>query len=553
MATQKQSENPAESAEDPARQTFVKNLVEHLRAGYQCLYIVTSEEARLEADIANAAKQQKHGVITWDIADRFSSPEGAQAVKYSNPMEALRAIGSENDPFGKGSHVFVFRDLDDFFNEPGIRRVIRTLCEGNKLVNTRFKRPLIITSPVLNIHPKLKSCITVLEYSLPDEARLHKTLNFVQRSITSENAAKASFTEDLREQIVSSLRGLTSTEAENALARCVVKHEGFAPEMLTTIKDEKAAIIKKSEVLTYIKEEQQADRSAIGGFENLLKFIDRRRLAYTKDARAINLDFPKGVVLVGVPGTGKSLVAKAVCKLLGLPGYIMDVGSVFGSLVGESEQRMRDALKQVEAQQGCVLVLDEVDKAFGGATDSQGDSGVTRRVFGQLLTWLAEKKDRTFVMMTLNRTKGIPPEFLRAGRFDAVFYTDLPHEKEREDIIKIHMRLRGIDPDNLGLGPNEWAELVSSTKNFVGSELEELVRDSRYLSFEKRQSGMPNFAEIMEAKGSVIPLATLDSEGVQSIRDWCKDRARPVSSPPKKAPAARREQRSVDVSGSNDN
>lgn len=546
----RQNQTDGQDQDDPAERSFVKTLTQHLKAGYQCLYIVTSEESRLETDIGVAAKLMKSGMITWDIADKFSGPEGGNAQKFTNPMEALRAIGTEAEPFGKGSHVFVFRDLDDFLGEPGVRRVLRTLCEGNKLVNNRFKRPLIIVSPVLNIHPKLKSCVTVLEYSLPDEARHRRTMGFVQKSITSAgDASKIAIPEQLGDEIAAALRGLTSTEAENALARCVVKHEGFTADMLGTIKDEKAAIIKKSEVLTYIKEEQQVGRDAIGGFENLMKFIDRRRLAYSKAARAVNLDYPKGVVLVGVPGTGKSLVAKAACKLLGLPGYIMDVGSVFGSLVGESEQRMRDALKQVEAQQGCVLVLDEVDKAFGGATDSQGDSGVTRRVFGQLLTWLAEKKDRTFVMMTLNRTKGIPPEFLRAGRFDAVFFTDLPHPKEREEIIKIHMRLRGIDPDKLDMKPNDWEELVNVTDKFVGSELEELVRDSRYLSFERRQSGNPTFAEIMEAKGSVIPLATLDADGVQAIRDWCKGRARPVSEPPKAAAATPRRSRSIDASG----
>jgi SpoVK/Ycf46/Vps4 family AAA+-type ATPase len=340
---------------------------------------------------------------------------------------------------------------------------------------------------------------------------------------------------------------LTSNEAENALARCLVRKGGFCEEMLGIIKDEKASIVKKSEVLTYIPEDQQASREEIGGFDMLLSWVDRRRLAYSRDAQEKKIDYPKGVVLIGIPGTGKSYVAAAVARLLGLPGYIMDIGSVFGSLVGESEQRMRDAIRQIEAQQGCVLLLDEADKAFGGATDSQGDSGVTRRVFGQLLTWLAAKQDRTFVIMTLNRTKGIPPEFLRAGRFDAVFWTDLPHEIERRQILDIHLKKRGVEPGSLELGDAEWVEVVQATNGYVGAEIEQIVKEARYISYERRQVGEPTFEEIIEAKESIIPIGTLEQEKVNEIREWCKNRAKNVSSPP---PSKRQPRtRAVDVGG----
>lgn len=264
----------------------------------------------------------------------------------------------------------------------------------------------------------------------------------------------------------------------------------------------------------------------------------------------MQIDYPKGVVLIGVPGTGKSYVAAAVSRLLGLPGYIMDIGSVFGSLVGESEQRMRDAIRQIEAQQGCVLLLDEADKAFGGATDSQGDSGVTRRIFGQLLTWLSNKKDRTFVIMTLNRTTGIPPEFLRAGRFDAVWYTDLPTETERQQILQIHFKKRGVTADQLCLTEDQWAMLAEQTQSFVGAELEQLVVESRYLSFERRASAVPTFEEIIEAKAAIIPIATLEKEKIDEIREFCQNRARNVSAPSQRAERRARQRRNVDVSGS---
>ena len=511
---------------------------EHFRAGYQCLGIVTSEEARVEIEIARVGKGLGLGVVTWDSYEGFSAPESLKnQAKYRHPHEALKAIADSS--IFSGDQLFIFRDLDDYLNDPVVRRTLRTLVGQNKLVNKRFKRPLILLSPTGKWHEKVKSCITPLEFELPDEERLRQVFKFVKISIESSDSEKASCSPELEERVIQCLLGLTATEAENALARCLVRHGGFSEDMLQTIKDEKATIIGTGGVLTYIPEGDMATRDEIGGFENLLTFIDRRALAYGKAARTEHMDFPKGVVLLGIPGTGKSYVASAVARLLGLPGYIMDVGSVFGSLVGESEQRMRDALKTIKAQRGCVLLLDEADKAFGGAADSSGDSGVTKRVFGQLLTWLSSKQDRTFVIMTLNRTKGIPEEFLRAGRFDKVFYTDLPFEAERRAILEIHMRKRHVDPETLGLGDAEWLELMDKTKKFVGSELEEMVREARYISFEARGSGKPNFAELTQAAGGLVPLATLNEESVNAIRTYCQNRATPVSPPPERTDETR--------------
>lgn len=190
---------------------------------------------------------------------------------------------------------------------------------------------------------------------------------------------------------------------------------------------------------------------------------------------------------------------------------------------------MRDALRQIEAQKGCVLVVDEADKAFGNAHDSQGDSGVTKRVFGSFLTWLSEKQSRTFVIMTLNRTKGLPPEFLRAGRFDDLFYTDVPNDASRKEIIEIHLRKRGVDPAALQMESEDWGEIIKKTQGFVGSELEEVVRASRYASFAARQSGLPTFEDLVGAISTIVPMSRRDQEGVQQIREFCKDQGKPVS------------------------
>jgi len=230
-------------------------------------------------------------------------------------------------------------------------------------------------------------------------------------------------------------------------------------------------------------------------------------------------------------------VGKSIARLLGLPLVILDFASVFVSLVGESERKLRDALRTVTALGGCVLLIDEADKAFGGAVDGNGDSGVTRRLFGQLLTWLTEKDDRTFVVLTMNRTRGIPPELLRKGRFDEVFYTDLPDEYERRAILSIHLGNRGIEPAIYN--DKHWAELIRHTNEFVGSELEEVVKSARFLAFQGHGDGIPKFEELVAAITSTPPIARLDAENIKSIREFCKSRARPVARSKEMSPRLR--------------
>lgn len=536
---------------------FATVLEEHLRAGYQMMFVQTPEESRVEVEIGRVVKAMSNkfsGLVTWDCFEGFSGPESLKEdAKNKNPLIALEAIIDDKKlpkDDKAGNYVFVFRDVDDYMQDPNFRRRLKSLAEGNRLVNRNRARPIIIVSATLNIHPKLRSSITVIDFALPSEAKLARQVEFIRQSVESKDKSRAQVTPELAQAIAVNLLGLTSIEAENCLSRCLVRHAGFKEEMLSTIKDEKAAIVKKSEVMTYIPEDSCRSRADIGGFDLYMNWLDRRKLAYTPEARAHKLDYPKGVALIGLPGTGKSMVAKATCMILGLPGYILDVGALFGSLVGESEQRTRDALKQIDAQKGCVLLIDEADKALGNAHSSTGDSGVTRRVFGTILTWLAENNSRTFCIMTLNRTEGLPPELTRAGRFDAMFYTDLPTDAERRQIMEIHLRRRGVDLSQLSLGPAEWDELLRKTQGYVGAELEEVIREARAMMFETARHGVPDFQCLMEAASSIVPMTVRDPEGMNAIREFCKDKAKPVTSPAKtKQVGTARQNRVVNVDG----
>jgi SpoVK/Ycf46/Vps4 family AAA+-type ATPase len=458
--------------------TFKQNIIEHVRAGYQIILIPTVEEARAEMELRAACTELELEYQSWDQIAGFQHDE-----TILNPTDALLSI-PKPEFFRDGKHhMCVFKDLHNFYDSPDVRRALRSMSERVVLNNSKQRRPLILIQPSERVHPDLASCITTLEFTLPTPAQLENTFESIRRSIKDET--KRVCPDELKHHIVQSMRGLTSTEAANCLSLCIIRHKGFTPDLIETIERAKANTLKKTEVLTYVPKDEIPPITDLGGYDELIDWVRQRALAYTPQADQIGLDRPKGALVMGVPGTGKSVMSMAVAKTLGLPLLEFDFSSVFNALVGASEARVREVIRLVTAIDGCVLVIDEADKALGGSTDATGDSGVTRRVFGVLLTWLARKKDRTFVIMTMNRTKGMPPELLRKGRFDEMFYVDIPSDEERRKIFEIHMTKRNIDP--AFYPATEWKKFLKASNEFVGSEIEEAVKSGRFTAFQLGQ------------------------------------------------------------------
>lgn len=495
----------------------VDEIVTHIRSGCQSMRMVTHEENRALKAMQKATEQitaldkEKMRLITWDVDAGFSDTDEG---KPKDPVGAIRAVVSPQR--FKGDILFVFKDFHPFLKEPLIQRAFRNLRESNSLNQDKQRRPIIFLTPNDTLPAELRRSIVDVEFGLPNDEDLTQLFQYVHSCVGN---GKTKVDPEVQRRMITSMRGMTEPEAEGACFFAIHTHKGFNLACADTIEDEKAKVLKSSGSLTYVPKSIIASEEEIGGYEEFKRFIKVRARSYSKRARELGLSLPKGVVLLGPPGTGKTSVGKIAGKMLGLPLVMFDFGSVFGSLVGESEAKMKNTLQQVTSLGGAVMVVDDADKAFKNATNSAGDSGTTQRVFQQFLVWRSEYKGPVFVIMTMNTTEGIPPELLRPGRFDAVMCSLLPDPEARRQILQIHMKKRNI-PDLLKL--EEWDKLLQMSDKFSGAELEGALDEATYSAFDARESNVPTFDELESAFSKLVPTAVRDSKTVENLVDYCK-------------------------------
>jgi SpoVK/Ycf46/Vps4 family AAA+-type ATPase len=361
-------------------------------------------------------------------------------------------------------------------------------------------------------------------------------LNELRESLASVvNGANADFTDgitlhpDDADRVCYAGAGMTSLQFETYLSLSAVRAAREAAPSLPaqSIIDEvqvgKTEIVNSSDILELYK---SSDIGDVGGMENLKEWVSRRAKCYSDEAQAFGVEPPKGMVLVGPPGTGKSLVAKAIAGELGVPLVRMDFGRVFSSYVGSSEQRIRSALHMVESMSPCVLFCDEIDKGLGGIAGGSGsDSGVSMRVLGSFLTWLQDCEFPVFTMVTANNIDGLPPELLRRGRFDAIFSTSLPTEKERRDVLAIHLRKRGRDIDEFPEAEVE--EVLQACDKYVPAEIESAVKDALVDSFSEGEE--LSMKHVLSAFSVMVPLSKAFAQQIEKMSEWSKNNATPVS------------------------
>jgi len=494
-----------------------------VRARYPVIWVESFEENRvikIVKSIIGIDDQDENSktIYIWSGTTGLTDIHGNQVKEGTeDPLLAMETIDETDQPM-----VVIFKDLHRYIEDIVVYRKLRDLHQNLKTTH----KTIIIISPVLNIPVELQKVITVVSLPLPSTDELNTVMESVI-SAAEDNAHQNNIPgqieifklirdelETNRDTILNTGLGLTVDEFENVIARSIVQHRQIR---LETIIAEKEQIIKKSGILEFFT--SQEDMTEVGGLETLKDWIFQRKLAFNKEAKEFGLKTPKGVFLCGPPGTGKSLVAKVISKHMEMPLLRLDVSKIYGSLVGQSEQNIAQALKTAEAVAPSILWLDEIEKALAGSQSSgTTDSGVSARVFGTFLQWLQDHDTPVFVIATSNNPTAIPPEFIRAGRFDQVFMVDLPQKSERYDIFKIHINKTGRDADTYNLG-----EFARQTDGFSGAEIEAVINDAMYGSY----FNMHELDEeaIISAIKTTIPLSKKRKTEIDALRKWGTDNA----------------------------
>jgi SpoVK/Ycf46/Vps4 family AAA+-type ATPase len=484
-----------------------------IRSRYPIIYLITWEEMRLKRFIQSLATSLNKQLYTWSASSGMES--NGRTVEENKTAEAsLDFIEKSSD-----NAVFILKDFHPFLKEEMVV-IIRRLRDLSVRLKRSYKT-IIIISPILTIPPELEKEISVLDFPLPTLQEVADLLKTMIRSVEASRKVAINATPDVMERAVKAALGLTENEAENVFAKALVSSASFDERDIPLIISEKKQIIRKTGLLEYFDLGETIKN--VGGLENLKKWLNERAYAFSERAREYGLPQPKGLLLLGVQGCGKSLVSKAVASLWQLPLLRLDVGQMFNSYIGASEANMRKAIKIAESIAPVVLWLDEVEKGFGGVTGSgNSDAGTTARVFATFLTWLQEKTSPVFVVATANNIDNLPPELVRKGRFDDIFFVDLPSAVERKEIFLIHLRKRGRAPERFDI-----ESLAAATEGFSGAEIEQAVIDALYRAFPQNRDILTS--DIEAVIKDTVPLSKTMSEDISRLRTWAKDRARPAS------------------------
>ncbi|WP_212005904.1 AAA family ATPase [Chitinophaga sp. HK235] len=516
---------------------FTKELAALIKARFPIIYVVTWEEKRF-VDTVKAMLQdtslfnKPRSVWEWTVVDGYVRNNRIEKGDVKTPMRALE-FADELEEDG----VLILKDMYAQLANPNCEQnIIRKLKdlvwrikEGNWL------KTVIITGHDKFIPDALQKEILIKEFSLPTADEIQRVLlNLVEQNKQNQRLRFDLNSNNAVARLCEAACGLTLNEAENAFALSMVNDGVLNINDISTIAEEKKQIIHRNGLLEFSMPKLKMED--IGGLENLKKWLEKRSDSWSEQARKYNIPAPRGVLITGLPGCGKSLTAKTVSTSWNVPLLRLDMGAVFSGLVGSSERNMRTVIQTAESMAPCVLWIDEIEKAFSGV-GSSGDSGTATRLFGTFLTWMQEKEKFVFVVATANNIDFLPPELMRKGRFDEIFFVDLPTRAERKIIIDIHLKKRLNHPDVIGnqkLDDSFIDPLVERTEGFTGAEIEQVVISGLFEAFsENRSIAMGDFITAIE---NTVPLVVTQSEKIRAIREWANVRAVSATSVSHKVP-----------------
>lgn len=488
---------------------FTQDLRLLLKSRHPIIVINTREEERLEYIIKNKLHcSDNQQVYCWDFVDGYTSNPNDNGYAKRNPLLALEFIENLDN---ESLNIFILKDFDSFLNEIVLTRKLRNLA---KVIKAQSKH-IIIISCKINIPFALRDIVTIMDLPLPSLLEIKKEITRLSKAVNLD------LDSELVNNMTKSCQGLSIDRIRKVITKIIAQYSQLDSRSLPIIIEEKRQIINQTCLLEFYPYNKV--NKDIGGLDVLKQWLQKRSRSFSKQSLNYGIPSPKGLLLVGIQGTGKSLTAKAIAKDWTLPLLRLDIGKLFGGLVGESESRMRDMINIAEGLSPCILWIDEIDKAFSGLY-SQGDSGTSARVFGTFITWLSEKKAPVFVVATANKIQSLPSEMLRKGRFDEIFFLDLPNRKERESIFRIHLSK---------VRPKSWQEydikqLSLLCNKFSGAEIEQAIIESMHTAFSEQREF--NTEDIKIAIKQFVPLAFTDKEQIENLQAWAEDgRARNAS------------------------
>ena len=499
-----------------------------VKARFPFVYIPTWEEDRALQMIFDAAEnpdffQSGREVYVWSQTTGIRKK--GEPGKNNNTVHPSAAIDFAEKT--EENMILVLKDFHVFFgtgNRAPDYALIRRLRDylSSSRSSGMFMKTIVFLSPVLVLPEDMQKEITVLEFPLPTADQIHSVMDDLIE--TNADVIQVDLDESERRSLAKAALGLTLQEAENAFSKAMVELKGLNRKAFQTVMEEKNQVIRKTGILEFIKSDLSLED--IGGLENLKKWLLKRKDSWSERAAFYHLPAPKGVLITGVPGCGKSLTAKAMSAIWELPLLKMDMGRIFSGVVGSSEENMRKAIATAEAVAPSILWIDEIEKGFASGGEATGDGGTSARVFASFLTWMQEKESPVFVIATANNIRTLPPELLRKGRFDEIFFLDLPTFSERKKIFELHIRKKICScraGENFVITEELLEHLARISEGFVGAEIEQVIYNALYEAFFEKRKVLPE--DIEQAVAMTIPLSVTQKEQIKELREWANIRA----------------------------
>ncbi len=491
---------------------FATDIADYICSGHALLHIDTFEKDRAISEIAEVAKTIERKIYVWSIAYGWIDDKGTSVcdVKPTAPIEEhLQAIISFPE-----NVICVLCDFGAYLQYstyPYYNIVIGWLDELRKIVSS-VQQTILFVGSGFEIPLSLTHDITRIDFNLPDEEAIQERVRFTCKDVLKSDGSQFELDEKRLPDITFACKGMTSGEIVDRVSLSLRKHKNLNQDAIKTLIKEKASVVNASGLLRYIEPKIQG-LSGVGGYEALKNHLKLDQPCFTQDARDFGIDYPKGILCVGVSGTGKTLMSTAIAAEFGLPLITLDVGSLMGSLVGQSEQNLRTAIKIIESMAPCVVMVDELEKGFGSSGELDG--GSSKRVLGYFLKWMSDRTSPVYVVGTANDAGSLPVELLRSGRFDAIFGFDLPDEDERQQIFDIHISKRDRDSKHF-----DTKKLAQKAIGFVGADIEQAVKMGLKIAFSQNQQLKQSHIEL--AVEGIVPLSRVEPDKIKKIQEWCQ-------------------------------